>query len=85
MGLIIGMATGLTQYFLTHGIVNRITNSRNNSHIAAVLFAGKLVLWAAVLTGVAFISMDQMLWAAGTMVCTSFGLAVREYFLAKKA
>ena len=84
MGLFIGVLTGIVQYSLLHKIVGRLT-SQNNAHSAAALFIGRLVLWAAVLMGVAFISIEQMLWAAGAMLCTTFALTTWEYSKTKKA
>ncbi|MFZ5975986.1 MAG: hypothetical protein ACOYU3_11465 [Bacillota bacterium] len=85
MGLIIGVVTGFMQYILLHKIVDRLTYSQENAGNALPLIAGKLILWAAVLMGVAFISLDDMLWAAGAMLCTSLALTLWSYFRTKKA
>lgn len=85
MGLIIGVLTGFMQYFLLHRIVDRITVNRDKARSAVPLVIGKLVLWAAVLVGVAFISLEQMLWAAGAMLCTSIALTLWNYYRIKKA
>jgi hypothetical protein len=86
MGLFIGVATAILQYGLLHKLVGRITNNRSNGHKAArLLLYGKLVIWAAVLAGVALISLEQLLWAAGAMMATTFGLSVWKHIRIKKA
>jgi len=85
MGLIIGVVTGFLQHVLLHRIVSRLTGDREKARSAAALLMGKLILWAAVLMGVAFISIDQMLWAAGAMLCTTFALTVWGYVKTRKS
>jgi len=85
LGLFIGVATAVLQYYLLHKLVDRITDNRSNGHKGAILLLfGKLVLWAAVLGGVALICLEGLLWAAGAMVVTTFGLSFAKYLRAKK-
>ena len=85
MGLIIGVAAGFVQYCLMFRIVNRITQNHGKTHTAVALCIGKLFLWAAVLMGVAFISVEQMLWAAGGDAVHIAGTLAQELFSHEKS
>jgi len=84
LGLVIGIATAVLQYFLLHKLIDRITDNSSRHKVAVPLLFGKLLIWAAVLVGVALISLEQLLWASGAMVVTTFGWSVAKHLRTKK-
>jgi len=85
IGLVIGIITAAMQYRLMGRVVAGLTENRYTGHRVAALLLLHLLLWAAALAGSALISLPVLFWAAGAMVTTTFCLALKGFYMSKRA